>query len=72
MIIIDAYDHKTLIRSGGTYYDGNETIEEAAISLLYNMIKDPSWCDCNKRIAAIQFLLFLELNNALIIDGKKR
>ena len=26
--ILDAYDHQTLTRPEGTYYDGNETIEE--------------------------------------------
>ena len=36
--ILDAYDHQTLTRPEGTYYDGNETIEEAAADMLYEMI----------------------------------
>ena len=41
MEILDAYDHKTLTHPEGTYYDGNETIEEVAVSMLYDMIKNP-------------------------------
>lgn len=70
--ILDAYDHKTLIRPEGTYYDGNETIEEVAVNMLYDMVKNPVWYDCNKKMAAIKFLLFLEWNNALYVDGEKR
>lgn len=70
--LLDAYDHQTLTRPEGTYYDGNETIEEVAVTMLYDMIKNPVWCDCNKQIAAIKFLLFLEWNDALFIDGEKR
>ncbi len=70
--ILDAYDHKTLIRPEGTYYDGNETIEEVAVGMLYDMIKNPVWYDNNKQMATIKFLLFLEWNNALFIDGEKR
>ena len=51
--ILDAYDHQTLTRPEGTYYDGNETIEEVAVSMLYDMIKNPVWYDCDKQIAAI-------------------
>ena len=65
--ILDAYDHQTLIRPEGTYYDGNETIEEVAVNMLYDMIKNPVWYDCNKQMAAIKFLLFLEI---LLIGGK--
>lgn len=72
MGLLDAYDHQTLTRPEGTYYDGNETIEEVAVTMLYDMIKNPVWCDCNKQIAAIKFLLFLEWNDALFIDGEKR
>ena len=36
------------------------------------MIKNPVWYDCNKQMAAIKFLLFLEWNNALYVDGEKR
>ena len=70
--ILDAYDHQTLTRPEGTYYDGNETIEEVAVSMLYDMIKNPVWYDCDKQMAAIKFLLFLEWNNALFVDGEKR
>lgn len=70
--LLDAYDHKTLKRPEGTYYDGNETIEEVAVNMLYDMIKNPVWYDCNKQMAAIKFLLFLEWNNALYVAGEKR
>ena len=70
--ILDAYDHQTLTRPEGRYYDGNETIEEVAVNMLYDMIKNPVWYDCDKQMAAIKFLLFLEWNNALFIDGEKR
>ena len=70
--ILDAYDHQTLTRPEGTYYDGNETIEEVAVNMLYDMIKNPVWYDCNKQMAAIKFLLFLEWNNVLYVKGEKR
>ena len=70
--ILDAYDHQTLTRPEGTYYDGNESIEEVAVSMLYDMIKNSVWYDCNKQMAAIKFLLFLDWNNALYVDGEKR
>ena len=70
--LLDAYDHQTLPCPEGTYYDGNETIEEVAVNMLYDMIKNPVWYDCNKQMAAIKFLLFLEWNNALYVDEEKR
>ena len=70
--ILDAYDHQALTRPEGTYYDGNESIEEVAVGMLYVMIKNPVWYDCNKQMAAIKFLLFLEWSNALYVDGEKR
>ena len=70
--ILYAYDHQTLTRPEGTYYDGNESIEEVAVNMLYDMIKNPVWYDCDKQMAAIKFLLFLEWNNALFVDGEKR
>ena len=70
--ILDSYDHQTLTRPEGTYYDGNESIEEVAVNMLYDMIKNPVWYDCDKQMAAIKFLLFLEWNNALFVDGEKR
>ena len=70
--ILDAYDHQTLTRPEGTYYDGNETIEEVAVNMLYDMIKIPDWYDCVKQMAAIKFLLFLDWNDALFVNGEKR
>ena len=70
--LLDAYDHQTLIRPEGTYYDGNESIEEVAVNMLYDMIKNPVWYDCDKQMAAIKFLLFLEWNNALFVNEEKR
>ena len=70
--ILDAYDHRTLTRPEGTYYDGDETIEEVAVDMLYDMIKNPVWYDCDKQMAAIKFLLFLDWNDALFIGGEKR
>lgn len=40
--------------------------------MLYDMIKNSVWYDCNKQMAAIKFLLFLDWNNALFVDGEKR
>lgn len=34
-------EENRITRSKGTYYDGNETIEEVAVSMLYDMIKNP-------------------------------
>lgn len=70
--MLDAYDHQTLTCPEGTYYDGNETIEEVAVNMLYDMIKNPVWYDCNKQMAVVKFLLFLDWNDALFIDGEKR
>ena len=70
--ILDAYDHQTLTRPEGTYYDGNETIEEVAVNMLYDMIKNPVWYECDKQMAAIKFLLFLDWNDALFVNGEKR
>ena len=70
--ILDAYDHQTLNRPKGTYYDGYETIEEVAVDMLYDMIKNPVWYDCDKQMAAIKFLLFLDWNDALFVGGEKR
>ena len=70
--ILDAYDHQTLTRPEGTYYDGDETIEEVAVDMLYDMIKNPVWYECDKQMAAIKFLLFLDWNDALFVDGEKR
>lgn len=48
-----------------------ESLEEKAANLLYFVIKNHSFLDGNKRIAATMFLYFLDKNNALFEDGKK-
>lgn len=48
------------------------TLEEKASQLLYNIVKNHSFVDGNKRIAVITFLYFLNQNKALIINGKER
>ena len=72
MDILDAYDHQILTRPEGTYYDGDETIEEVAVNMLYDMIKNPVWYDFDKQMAAIKFLLFLDWNDALFVNREKR
>ena len=52
--------------------DAYPSIEEKAANLLYFMIKDHTYADGCKRIAASLFLEFLDRNNALFIDGAKR
>lgn len=50
-----------------------ESIEEKAANLLYLVVKDHSFTDGNKRIAAALFVLFLERNKILYrADGSKR
>lgn len=47
-------------------------IEEKAANLLYFIVKNHSFIDGNKRIAAFLFVHFLDINNALYrIDGSK-
>jgi death-on-curing family protein len=57
-------------------FDGKElypSIEEKAAQLLYSLVKNHSFVDGNKRIAAALFLWFLEKNGALYgADGSKR
>ena len=48
-----------------------ESLEEKAANLLYFVVKNHSFLDGNKRIAATMFLYFLDKNQALFIDGKK-
>ncbi|WP_353720762.1 type II toxin-antitoxin system death-on-curing family toxin [Dyadobacter sp. 676] len=45
------------------------SVEEKAATLLYLIIKNHSFVDGNKRIAAACFLLFLERNNLLTSDN---
>ena len=57
-------------------FDGKElypSLEEKAAQLLYSLVKNHSFVDGNKRIAAALFLWFLEKNAALYAtDGSKR
>jgi len=49
------------------------SIEEKAANLLYLVVKDHSFTDGNKRIAAALFVYFLEMNNALrTVSGSQR
>jgi death-on-curing family protein len=50
-------------------FEGKElysSIQEKAANLLYFIVKNHSFVDGNKRIAAACFLLFLDKNNALM------
>lgn len=49
-----------------------ESLEEKAANLLYFVTKNHSFFDGNKRIAATMFLYFLDKNEALFVDGKKK
>ena len=49
-----------------------ESLEEKAANLLYFVTKNHSFIDGNKRIAATMFLYFLDKNEALFSDGKKK
>lgn len=53
------------ISKGFDDIDFYPSIEEKAATLLYLIIKNHSFVDGNKRIAAACFLLFLEMNNLL-------
>lgn len=48
------------------------SLEEKAANLLYFITKDHCFTDGNKRIAAAIFLYFLDKNEALFEDGRKR
>ena len=52
--------------------DVYKSLEEKAAHLLYFVTKNHSFYDGNKRIAATMFLYFLDKNNALFYEGKKR
>ncbi len=47
------------------------TMEEKAANLLYFIVKNHSFSDGNKRIAAAMFIYFLDRNKALFVDGEK-
>jgi len=54
-------------------FGGNElypSIQEKAANLLYFIVKNHSFVDGNKRIAAACFLYFLDKNNALLTNNK--
>lgn len=56
-------------------FDGNElypSVEEKAANLLYLTVKNHSFSDGNKRIAAFLFLWFLEKNGILYREDKTR
>ena len=56
-------------------FDGADvypSLEEKAANLLYFIVKNHSFADGNKRIAAAMFLYFLDRNNALFSEGRKR
>lgn len=56
-------------------FDGNDvyqSLEEKAANLLYFVTKNHSFVDGNKRIAATMFLYFLDKNDALFYEGRKR
>lgn len=52
--------------------DVYKSVEEKASNLLYFIVKNHSFVDGNKRIAASIFLYFLDMNNLLYINGRKR
>ena len=55
-------------------FDGQEiypTLQEKASNLHYFIIKNHSFLDGNKRIAATMFLYFLDRNNALFFGDCK-
>ena len=52
--------------------DVYESLEEKAANLLYFVTKNHSFFDGNKRIAATMFLYFLDKNQVLFTDGKKK
>ena len=52
--------------------DVYESLEEKAANLLYFVTKNHSFFDGNKRIAATMFLYFLDKNEALFVDGRKK
>ena len=56
-------------------FDGEDiypSLEEQAANLLYFVVKNHSFSDGNKRIAAGLFLCFLDRNGALFSNGRKR
>lgn len=55
-------------------FDGKDlypSLQEKAANLLYFVVKNHSFLDGNKRIAATMFLYFLDRNLALFVKGRK-
>lgn len=55
-------------------FDGKDlypSLQEKAANLLYFVVKNHSFLDGNKRIAATMFLYFLDRNQALFVKGRK-
>lgn len=55
-------------------FDGKDvypSLQEKAANLLYFVVKNHSFVDGNKRIAATMFIYFLDRNGALFDDGQK-
>ena len=61
----------TQISKGFGANDFYPTLEEKAATLLYLVVKNHSFVDGNKRIAAAYFLKFLEQNNMLMDSDKQ-
>ena len=53
-------------------FDLKESVEEKAANLLYLTVKNHSFSDGNKRIAAFLFLWFLEKNGILYREDKTK
>ena len=56
-------------------WDGNELypeIEDKAVHLFYLLVKDHLFIDGNKRIASFLFLLFLDMNDMLVMGREDR
>lgn len=65
---------KSIINNIYLSFDGKDvytTIEEKAANFLYLIIKNHTFIDGNKRIAATLFIYFLKYYDILIRDGKK-
>ena len=63
---------KSIINTVYSSFDGKDlylTIEEKAANFLYLIIKNHTFIDGNKRIAATLFIYFLEFYNILFNEG---
>ncbi len=81
--LLDSYDHQNMTRPKGnratyvlTYKECMDVIQSMRFgdesNLLYFVTKNHNFFDGNKRIAATMFLYFLDKNEALFVDGKKK